>query len=134
MNKKEFLKSLKLRSTSKSDLNTELKKIPAKIFFYGDKQTLVEKEIDRLELKLGVIEAKIYLRFKNSYKEKGLSERHLTHLLNSNSEIKELREKMNGLKDTLRQVKLKIKSLMLHYEVVQNIGHNVRNEKNSISK
>ena len=129
MGSKKFLNNLKISSLTRQELNKKLKKLPSLLYYYGDQHITVEYKLDEIELKLESVEAKLSARVRTRNAKKNLSETHIKAIVNATEEVSKIKQQKKDIVNTLRQLKLKLKSLNMMKDVIENIGHNIRNEK-----
>lgn len=124
INFKEHLK------IDKGNMNNELSKIVTEVYDFGIKQIKLDEEVDKLELRLEIVEAKLSNHTRNKYRnlKKTLSETHVKDIVKTNPEVTELREKLITSRKAQKLAKLRMKALLMKSNSIDNIGHNIRSE------
>jgi len=138
MEKKSFRSYLKI---DKGNLNSEMGNIPVLIYDYGLKQAKIEDEINRVSSKLEITEAKIAAnkRVNLTNVNKGntrakFTEKTITDQVKIHPEVIEIKEQLIELRKVQLLAKLKVRSLVAKKEMIENIAHNIREEKRSSKK
>ena len=119
----------------KSNLNGSMANMATRIYDFGLRQAKLEDELLKLELKLEIVEAKISgtkrVALTNVNKRKAPTETTVKDQVKYHPETIELKEKIIDVRYLLKLAKLKSRTLFVKKDMLENIAHNVREEKRS---
>ena len=144
--KVKFTDKLKIKSLSRNNLSTEMRKQSSRVYKAGCDSTLLEEkrdeEKDRLEymrttrLDNLISRVKLLIRKKWDEEDEGkLTEKWLDDKVNTHKKVSEYKKKIQNQRARLRKAnrifnisKVKIKALASKQEMLVNIGYNLRKE------
>jgi hypothetical protein len=116
----------------KNNIKERLRKLPSAIYYFGQQELELEKEVVRLETELGLVKAKLASHYRVHYKNKKqkVTETTIKDNVHSNPEVEELVTELDKKKDLLKVSKLRMKTLYALSDSMTQYGHYVRLEKN----
>lgn len=114
----------------KSNVNSKLSKQASVIFDVGYKIEVLTDELSRLDLKIELTESRLYRNATLKYKDlKNITSTKISHDINCNEEMIELKNKRLELAKALGIAKLQWKVLDKFTDLLINFSHNVREER-----
>lgn len=132
--KKEELKKF-ISNVSKSNITEKMLELPSHFYDMSIQIELLENELLVKENKLDVLVSKTYRNIGITYKNvKSVTPTMINHQVNCNEDIIASRVETAELKKKIGILKVKLKTLNLFSEVLTNVGHNYRNERQTIKK
>lgn len=117
----------------KNNVKERLRKLPSAIYYFGQQELELEKEVVQIETKLGIVKAKLRAMKRSSLARtnngKAPTEKRVSDIVEANPEVEELVEELDGKRELLKLSKLRMKTLYALSDAMTQYGHYIRLEK-----
>ena len=121
----------KLEEIDVDNLVGEMRKQDSLVNYYGNLLAKMEADCERMEAKLKVVKANISKRYRRKFNRSGekVTEAQLNDLVITHTDVINVTDEYIEAKKLASIAKTKFKSILVRVDMVSNIGHMVRQEK-----